>query len=325
MTTTTTTTVLLYLVLMVSAQTTPGSGNGDDDNDESIDSTIYSQDIPYDAIHPLATGPVDTVGTHATQSANNRRFTAFVASQSTNFTTIQCRNYKDFYRLLYTMCISSVLCSERYSLERTETTHSGSGGDYATTVTRTNFKKFVYRLSLRQLFIIQDSGGGGGGGESTVRTTDNTNTSAAPLPPLFLLEDKVPLEWIPRYVIQLTHLTGTSCADTYNTLAQENVAFVHSTHYMLHLYSAYVRNDYECRHVNEWLTLDAHNRPHCDCRQGKSCNNEGNYEVAIIVVAVFMILLLIIDIVAYFTNTTRVLARLDQHNRATPLIKTKQQ
>lgn len=268
----------VWLLVSVSAQ--------EDDTDDSHD------DIPYATIHPPATVSSDSV-------ENHHRFTAFISSQSGNFTTLQCRNYKDFYRLLYTMCYDSVLCSERYSLERTTTTTTG--GKYAATVTRENFKKFVYRLSLRQLFIIQDSG---------------RNTSGTP-PPLFLLEDKVPLEWIPRYIIQLTHRVETSCADTFDTLAVENVGFVHATHYQLHLYSAYVRNDYECRHVNEWLTLDSHNRPYCECRQGKSCNNEGNYEVVIIVLTVFIILLLIIDTVAFFTNTTRVFARLDKINRTT--------
>ena len=312
-------TVLIALATLVIGIAQTQTFDNDDDGDNG---GVHAQDIPYDTIHPprSSVGGGDgsvTLETHAIQSSD-RRFTAYIASQSVNFTLLQCRNYKDFYRLLYTMCMRSVLCSERYSLEQlppgddTVTAHAAA-------ITRDNFRKFVYRLSLRQLFIIQDT-----------KKDDDTNSSGntTVVPPLFLLEDKVPLEWIPRYVVQLTHQDSTpACVDTFNTLATENVGFVHSTQYMLHLYSAYVRNDYECRHVNEWLVLDAHNRPHCECRRGKSCNNEGNYEVLIIVLTVILILLLIGDIASYFFNTPRILAALDKLNRTSSpsQVKPKQQ
>lgn len=309
--------VTLLLLLAVTAQ------NNDYEED----------DLPYDTIHPPQSISADSV---SISGAHRQRFTTFISSQSVNFTVLQCRNYKDFYRLLYTMCYKSVLCSERYSLEHPTQASGGSSNSvtttaYETSLTRANFKKFVYRLSLRQLFFIHDKGDPPP--FRTTTTTDNSSSDAnqTTLPPLFLLEDKVPLEWIPRYVVQLTHTQGTACADTFDTLAPENVGFVHSTHYQLHLYSTYVRNDYECRHINEWLTLDAHNRPHCSCRQGKSCNNEGNYEIAIIVLTTFLIAILIINTISYFTNTKRVLTRLDQVNRTTSTtttttpVKTKQQ
>ena len=300
--------VLVFLLLLYCCCT---RAQGDDDDEGSSSSSspplltsfddATAEEIPYHRIHQQRVASI------------HQRATQFIASSASSLTTIQCRNYKDLYRLLYKMCLLSVVCSERYSLEQSVTplvTGNTSGMTpqeitYQTGVSRSNFVKFVYRLALPYILMIRDTGD-----NTSSNSSSSTNANA-----LFLLEDKVPLEWIPRYVIALTHDTTHSCHTTFNLYAQENLPFIYSTHYLMHVYSRYVRNDYECHHINEWLHIDSDGHPHCACRQGKSCDNEGNYQAVIIALTVILILLIIACVVSFFLTTPKLIAKIHATNQ----------
>ena len=246
-------------------------------------------DVPYVQIHRA----IDTTKTQS--------FYANVNTSTQPFTTIQCRHYKDFYLLLYSLCLRSVLCAEMYYMDQSATSHA---------VDKVNFKKFVYQLSLSQLFIIQNHGEGGGvrivALDATIRT-----------PQLFLLEDNVPLEWIPRYLIHLENTPDVApCHTSFNLSAVENTAFVHSTLYLLHAYKYYVVNDYRCDHYNQWLVLDSHNRPICWCKHGKACDSDSNYRILIIILTSIMLLLVTFWLIGFFVSTPSILRKIDDLNRA---------
>ena len=287
--------VILIFIACIRAQY---DGVGDDNDPVGLAErkTHYlnngDDEIHYDAIH-------DTRD-HVTGGD----YRATVLSQSTvnsNFTTIRCRNYKDFYTLLYSLCLHSTLCSERYYLDTSVLAPTSEHTTaYYQAVAKINFKKFVYRIALKQLFIIRDVG------------TNNTNDTTRHL---FILADRVPLQWIPPFVIALTHNKSDHCSQSVDLLAAENTLFVHSSQYLLHIYSVYVRNDYECADPNEWMDIDSNNKSHCHCRQGKSCANEATYTTLAIVLSVVIILLVVGNIVSFFTNTSRLVTKIDEANR----------
>ena len=247
-----------------------------------------SQDVPYRRIH-----------------ASNMRASVFydkVMAMATPMNEIQCHHYKDFYTLLYTLCRNSTLCSEMYYL-------GGGGGSSESSVsgTKVDFKKFVYQLSLEQLFLIKDDG---------IIDDDNPSSSSSSHQ-LFLLEDNMPIEWIPRYVIRVGKIatTASPCHESVNLSAPENSDFVHSTLYLLHAYKYYVVNDYKCGHYNEWLVLDAQNKPRCICRHNKSCETESNYRVVIIILTTLMLMAIVLWIVSFFVHTPKLIQKMDEINR----------
>lgn len=248
------------------------------------------RDIPYARIHSQT----------SSTRIKTQTFYEEILSEDTSlsFKEIQCRHYKDFYYLLYGMCRQSILCSEMYYIEYSdETSHAA--------MDKVNFKKFVYQLSLSQLFIIL--------GDST---TDVVNDDGkTPSSSLFLLEDNVPTAWIPRYVIRLNDALPSLCSETMDLSAEENMAFLHSSLYLLHAYKYYVVNDYKCSHYNEWLVLDAHNKPHCVCRHNKSCETESNYRVVIIILTTLMLMMIVLWIISFFVHTPKLIQKIDEANR----------
>lgn len=247
-------------------------------------------DVPYTQIHRT----MDRVKTQT--------FYSTVNNSARPFTTIQCRHYKDFYLLLYSMCLRSVLCAEMYYMDQSTVSNA---------VDKVNFKKFVYQLSLSQLFIVENHGDESDGGVT------GTGGGGGVAPQLFLLEDNVPLEWIPRYLIRLENTPDvTPCHTTFNLSAPENAAFVHSTLYLLHAYKYYVVNDYRCDHYNQWLVLDSHNRPVCWCKHGKACDTDSNYRILIIILTSIMLLLVTFGIIGFFVTTPRILRKIDEVNRS---------
>lgn len=96
-----------------------------------------------------------------------------------------------------------------------------------------------------------------------------------------------------------------------NLYASENLNFVHSSLLLLHSYKTYIVNDYRCDHFNQWLVLDSSNRPHCECKHGKSCNTENNYKTIIIIITIVFMVLLLIWIISLFTNTAKLIKMLD--------------
>lgn len=240
-----------------------------------------ANDIPYERIHRFNAAKTDA-------------FYDTLKTSSHSFTDIRCRNYKDFYYLLYSMCQRSVLCAEMYYLE-TDTTASVN-------VNKVNFKKFVYQLALSQLFVIQDH---------APKTATTTTT-----PQLFMLEDNVPIEWIPRYIIHLEDSdTNAPCHLSVNLTSEEYVPFVHSTLYLLHAYKYYVVNDYKCDQFNQWLILDNHNRPRCECRHGKSCDPGSNYRILIIILTTIILMMFVLWVVSFFVSTPRLIKKMDEANR----------
>ena len=259
--------------------------NIESDNVFTIENMV--NDIHYDRIHRFNVAKTDA-------------FHEMMKTSSLSFTDIRCRHYKDFYYLLYTMCQRSVLCAEMYYLE-TDTTTSVN-------VNKVNFKKFVYQLALSQLFIVHDHAIG----PTTTTTTTATNSS----PQLFILEDNVPIEWIPRYIIHLEDTPlNVPCHLSVNLTTEEYIPFVHSTLYLLHAYKYYVVNDYKCNQFNQWLILDAHNRPVCVCRHGKSCNPESNYRILIIILTTIILMMFVLWVISFFVSTPRLIKKMDEANR----------
>ncbi len=246
-----------------------------------------ANDIPYANIHSYNANTV---------AKTNAFYQTLRNGSSHSFTDIQCHHYKDFYYLLYTMCQRSILCAEMYYLE-TDTT-------IATTVNKVNFKKFVYQLALSQLFIIQS--------HRPSLLTENVPITTSQL---FMLEDNVPIEWIPRYIIHLDETSPNEpCHLSMDLSAQENIPFIHSTLYLLHAYKYYVVNDYKCDPINQWLVLDAHNKGVCYCKHGKSCDTESNYRIVIGILSTIMTMMIIFWIISFFVGVPRLIKKMDEMN-----------
>lgn len=257
------------------------------ETDSLYDTGDMSMDIPFTKIHPYS-GKVKT----AMVKKEEHETLVSILNGSTEtdipLVTIECRHYKDFYYLLYSLCERSVLCSEAYFIDKTST---------VSTVPKANFKKFVHQLALSQLFLV-------------------TGTETPQNHELFLLEDNTPIAWIPHYRIQLNDLpTQSLCSESFDTMSATNVPFVHSTLYLLHLYKTYVVNEYRCTHYNEWLELDAHNHGVCVCKHGKSCDLESNYRHIIVAISVIMVGVVLIWIVTFYINTHRSIQKIDAVTR----------
>lgn len=260
------------------------------DVDSTIDTLVNNDG--YNAQQQQQTVDIEYYKIHRVNSqARTHDFHSQLINSSIDFTNIECRNYRDFYQLIYSICNQSILCSEMYYLD-----NRASNNDY-------NFRKFVYQLSLSQLFLVHDY-------NSPLSLEEQASYTQ-----LFLLEDNVPIEWIPHYIINLRNTTNVTCATSVNLYSSENINFVHSTTYLLHAYKYYVQNDYQCNQFNEWLILDSHNRPHCECRPGKSCDDDTNNRTIIIILTVVIMVLLLVWIISLFTTTPKLIAKIDEANR----------
>lgn len=320
-----------------------GGGGGGGEINVDIDSKIVDSfeymiksdnDIEYNTIHKAKYNI----------QQKRKEFLHYLSNSSNNFTSIQCYNYKDFYYLLYKICSKSVLCSERYNLDNINSIVSNNDNDdgsktLANNILKHSFKKFVYQLSLSQLFIVHDHNEEG---INNTITTEEDNQEHQKQNNLFLLEDNWPIEWIPRYIVELDNGSrngdigrinkkdiNSRCSETFNMYSTENIGFIHSTLHLLHLYKTYVVNEFQCNDANERLVLDQFNRPQCVCVNGKSCNNDNNATVLIIIIAVIFLALLVVNIFVVFFRTPSLIRKLDQINRQNqqqqqPLLNNKQ-
>lgn len=240
-------------------------------------------DIPYSDIHSANT------------ALKSQAFYDTLKGSSHSFNVLECRNYKDFYYLLYSMCQRSILCSEMYYIDSTTAAH---------TADKVNFKKFVYQLSLSQLFIVRRP------------TNNDTSSSSNSVSQLFLLEDNTPMEWIPRYIIQLDDSPiNQPCHTAFNLTSQENIPFVHSTLYLLHAYKYYVVNDYKCNHYSKWLILDATNKPKCVDKHGKDSDSEVNFRIAMLIIAIIIFMMIVLRIITFFVSVPKLMQKIDETNR----------
>lgn len=280
--------------------------NGNNDNNDDF----FRNDIQYNKIHKISSLSNTIIRT--------KELDDYIITYNTSFRYIQCHNYKDFYYVLYSACLQSILCSEQYYLDNSiinlnnnNVSNTTSKNKYYATISKRNFKKFVYQIAITQLFIVHDYNSNIS--SETVNIDNEINTQNT----LLLLEDKVPVEWIPRFIIQLNNTLNSTnkCHVTMDLLLPENQAFVHSTLYLLHIYSSYVRNDYRCKHYNEWFTIGSDNKLHCECKPGKSCSTERTDRTIIIIVAIVLVILSIVNIISIFSNTSKLLSKIDETNK----------
>jgi hypothetical protein len=228
-----------------------------------------------------------------------------VTNASRNFSVIHCRNYKDFYTLLYAICARSRLCAELYYMDEPPLNRTLSTKE-AAYIKRASFKKFTYQLALTKLFIVRDFN------SKTVQPPPPTTTTPSENAReeqtlereahLLLLQDGWPLEWLPRYVIELNASSNASaarCTQNVNLSSAEGANFARDSILLMQLYKTFVINEYHCTDFNEHLVLDAEQRPHCLCRPNRSCNEESTYKPLIIALTIVLVLM---AVALFFSN-----------------------
>ena len=251
-----------------------------------------------------------------------KEYEAYISDQSHNFTVIKCHNYKDMYTLVYNICLESNLCSELFRMDKSDISYNKSNimMKTASNIHKNNFKKFVYQLSLTQLFIIHDHNVKKKHPNNTFGVTDESIEEDGEFlldqqllekqqqSNIFFWEDNWPPQWVPRYIIELNNTRNESakCQSTFNMYSTENINFIHSTLYLLQVFKTFVVNEYQCSDFNERLVLDVNNQPECVCAYGKSCDNESNTNILIIVIMSIFLVLLLLQIISTFWSTRKI-------------------
>ena len=259
-----------------------------------------------------------------------KEYEVYIMNQTMNFTVIRCQNYKDMYTLIYNICNESSLCKEAFHLDNIK--HNQQQQSQSTSnIYNNNFKRFIYQLSLTQLFIIHDHNNGASGASNDKATAasdesefllDQQILSKQQQSNIFFWEDNLPPQWIPRYIIELNNTYTDTCVNTFNIYSTDNSNFIHSTLYLLHVFKTYVVNDYQCSDFNERLILDVNNQPECICAYGKSCDNESNTTILIIIIVVLFLVLLVLYIIATFWSNKRIIDAIyhvSMHNKSKQL------
>ena len=305
--------------------TNGGAGSDISSNDNDVrDVTgkkINDNDIPFYETHTSGIdGALNTI-------KKNQQYIDYIENASDSFTFISCSNYKDYYTLVYNICQHEKLCSEAYYIESAISLKTpgepSSSSSIASVKERNDFKKFFYQLSLSRVFPIQDlnlyttneSSSGGGGDSGNQSYTENQQTMGQSN--IFFFENNWPMEWVPPYIIQLNHTDNstTKCHNSIDLYDRSNAQFIRDTLHMLLLYKTYVVSEYHCEHFNQRLVLDTNNNPHCECKSGKSCSGNNNFQTIIIVLEVVFILLFIVWIISMFFNARDVIKKIDDTNK----------
>lgn len=283
--------LFLILLLLISFSRSTGELDGEEEALASEVNYAMEKDQGQQTVRLERTRAFRNYVTHGLEkSGNTHRLVASGTNQS-DFTLVQCQDYRDFHQLLYTICNKSTLCSELYSIDDRSVPNG------------VNFRRFAHQLSLSQLFVVRDL--------NRVTLSNEVQSS------LFILEDGWPTQWLPHYLIELQrtpHSDDTAphgCSQSINLYAMENQHFVVTSLHLMQTFKVFVANTDSCGDINERLVVDPEGKPHCECKNGKSCNSSTNYEIFIIVLLVLLCLGILAYLISMLICTARLLKKMD--------------
>lgn len=217
-----------------------------------------------------------------------------------DYSVIQCQDMDDYMTLLYNVCINSGLCSELYYL----TQDFASSNSSATFHDAKNLKKFKYQILTTSFFILSHG--------QNLPIFENTSIMNVSSQQPFILQETWPISWFPPFVFQIHESNETSSIQSCQTLPlihAENRTFVIYTLYLLQTYKSFMANNY-CSNHNERLMLDKNNQFHCECMEGKDCNNESNFRLGTISLQIAELIAEVILIVLILFSSNSILEKL---------------
>ena len=269
-----------------------------------------------------------------------------------NIRNIECLNLNDFYYLLFRICNGSRICSELYYFEDTDDftrshsvhkkySESGNGmNGFHIRVENMNIKKFIYQLSLVQLYPIRNENNPThhSSSSSSINKQKKDNTShheeknesihylrnvmmneILTNDRLFILEENWLSSWLPLYIITLNTTRNISCSRTFDIENRSNREFIVDTLYLLQTYRLFVTNEHFCYDFNEELKLDDNNQFHCKCKDGKQCNSDTNFRQIIIILMFSLIALLLLWTFCYILSHISIIRQLSEINKQNKL------
>lgn len=190
---------------------------------------------------------------------------------------IVCQNEEDFLRLLYNTCIQTFACRTLYHLYPLDASHVSPTPERDSFIDYRNerdFDLFSHQLSRSLIFKYEN------------------DTAIVGIERRLVLQGLVPAVWLPQTVVRFDGLT--LC---YNMTLEPLVAV--SVLYSMHIYKIVVADEFFCHDPNERFLLDPiTNTSFCICKQGKSCDNESNFDFLMIRLAVILIFAIFIFVLA---------------------------
>lgn len=244
---------------------------------------------------------------------------------------VRCHDQLDYHGLLFRICEKSAHCSRLYyidpDLDTSNFTHIGSG------IRKLHdFDRFNHQMERVIMFDAYNM--------SVAPTDNSTSIMTLITPKEKILSTMLPPEWVTEIQIIFTglavHSTTTtttnlsssstiiigthSCTESYDILDPENRLFVYSVLMSLQTFKLFISEEYSCSDPNEKLYMTGGGTFKCICSKGKSCNNESNFEIIIVILMIFLLVSVSLWIfITFFStiSTSRQIQKLKYYNGIT--------
>lgn len=171
---------------------------------------------------------------------------------------VSCQSEEDYYRLLYSICLSSPPCKILFHL-----TPPTLINDTAVAVTPPEQLAYITQLGEEDFALFQYQAS-----QYTILPLTTQNHSES------VLGKVLPGVWLPNISVLIDASLTSPCALIGNIEASVALTAL----YAMHLYKMIISDEFFCHNPNERIFLDIETRePYCRCKTGKECESESNF------------------------------------------------
>jgi hypothetical protein len=265
----------------------------------------YSQNIILSYLSGSSSSSVTTqsiVTRHDLMSSQLMSDTIQITIDLSDYTLIQCQSVDDYIALLYNLCTKSTTCCELFYLTQ------DSDENITSFHYEKNLKRFAYQITTANFFILING--------DLPEVNNTSSSSTIPIVNIstkkpFIMQESWPTTLFPNFIFQIpTNTSTTSLCQSLAIQSSDNRTLFYITQLLLLTYKMFVVNENYCSNPNEVLKMDENYKFHCECKLGKDCDNDSNFEKATIGLLISLMVLEIILIVALFVSSNAKLEKL---------------
>jgi hypothetical protein len=180
---------------------------------------------------------------------------------------LECQNHNDYLIFLYNLCLQSPPCRLPFDLSPIDpdvntVADTAQKNDFIRYTNERSFQLFRDQMNKKQIF-------------PSALTTQKT-----------IFETILPPEWLPNIQFIINPNASLPCSSqSYNS---SNIIIIASL-YAMSIYKWTMTDEFFCHDHNEHLFLSPTGGYYCQCKEGKSCDNDSNTDNLLVLLIVFLI------------------------------------
>ncbi len=199
----------------------------------------------------------------------------FIYHSNATDLVLQCQNENDYLVFLYNLCLKSPPCKQPFHLSPINTNvntlvDTEQKNAFIRYTNERNFQLFRSQLNRKQIFPI----------------TTTTSSSLQATTEKTIFETILPSEWLPTIQVNINANANIPCSsENYNASNSIIIASL----YAMSIYKLTMVDEFFCHDHNERLFLSPSGEINCQCKEGKSCDNDSHTDELLKLLIIFLI------------------------------------